>query len=164
MHLPSNDPYLDPARKQAIGLIKSYNLKEPPVPVFDIAAKEGLEVLVADTLDSEIAGFIDVAKGRVILNQADSPERQAFVVAHELGHWLLHRQEIIGQPDLTIFYRRRTLLDEVDPQQQEANAFAVELLVPSGWLEKYDDQPVSEIAKVFGVTTEVIGYVLSWKT
>ena len=70
-------------------------------------------------------------KPKVIVNSANSHARQRFTLAHELGH-------------IIIPWHTGTIIDELDPsvsfgewyeREQEANAFAAELLIPSEWLE-----------------------------
>ena len=50
-----------------------------------------------------------------------------------------------------------------DPKEKEANCFAANLLVPAELLEKYKDYNIDTIAKIFGVSQEVIGYRLQFE-
>ena len=73
------------------------------------------------------------------------PPRRRFTIAHELGHWILHKP---GQQKL--FCRRATLAPDQDPAaktdderpplpeiEQEANAFAAALLMPARLIERH---------------------------
>lgn len=79
-----------------------------------------------------LAGFI-VAAGRVgwaFVSAADPLPRRRFTAAHELGHFVLHR-ETMGRfradTDATL---READGDETDRMEREANRFAAELLMP----------------------------------
>jgi Zn-dependent peptidase ImmA (M78 family) len=144
-------------------LAENYVL-EPPVHVHEIAKNYGVEI--EETAFPEdmahIQGFI-VPKGDdravMYINANDSANRRTFTVAHELGHWLLHRDKILSDPDQAILYRVALGQLNEDPMEQEANAFAAELLVPMKFL-KMQAKSLSqeELARKFGVSAAVIGY------
>jgi Zn-dependent peptidase ImmA (M78 family) len=151
------------ARGESRKLLFELDIHEPPVPVQDIAERLGLKVEVWTFSTSEdISGFIDLSATKIVVNAEDVPQRQAFTIAHELGHWVLHREDLEKNPDMSIMYRQASLSAERDAKEQEANAFAAELLVPLAWLKKYMEYPAKVIAEVFGVSRDVIGYRLSW--
>lgn len=81
-----------------------------------------------ESLRFEIAGFMDRGTKTIGIVNTHSRECQRFTLAHELGHWLLHPEEVKFR-DSPI-----TALDAVslthDPAEREANAFAAELLMP----------------------------------
>ncbi|MBS1706752.1 MAG: ImmA/IrrE family metallo-endopeptidase [Armatimonadetes bacterium] len=150
-------PNYEQVVKKARDLLEEYCIEEPPVDVFALAEREGLSVIEAKFEDGRIAGLIDVPEERVIVNQDDAAPRQAFTVAHELGHWVLHRAKLLESPELSIQYRAG-YLEQNEAWEKEANAFAAELLVPRTWLPSYEHLPIEKIAQIFGVSKEVIGY------
>jgi hypothetical protein len=101
--------------------------------VADFLRREGVRADdLGDPADS-VAGFVFVA-GRVgwaFVRAADILPRRRFSAAHELGHFLLHR-EAMGRfradTDATL---QEAEGDTADEMEREANRFAVELLMPA---------------------------------
>ena len=108
---------------------------------------------------SEISGLLDFQNKIIFINIADSPARQRFTIAHELGHALLHRPELQNNPNLGIFYRK-PLHDEIfnSSEEQQANCFAANLLVPEKILRKIYSSCQSHtlLANIFNVSRQVI--------
>lgn len=141
-------------------MLKENFIIEPPVDVLEIARNTGLYVLEG-SFDrySDVAGYLDMNSGRIVVNEAEPSNRQAFTVAHEIGHYVLHLRELKDNPELGIVYRR-AIAGEKNPIEQEANCFAANLLVPKKFLARYLGQDRTRIAEIFGVSEEVIGYRL----
>jgi Zn-dependent peptidase ImmA (M78 family) len=137
---------------------------EPHVPIVDIARNYELLVKEVDlgSFGAKVAGFIDPLQKIIYVNQKDKPQRQAFTVAHELAHWILHQEKLHSEPDkYAVLYRMPLGAKTDDKVEKEANAFAARLLVPRELLEKYKDKSnVATIANIFGVSEELIGYRL----
>ena len=85
----------------------------------------------------------------IILNNALSEELQRFVCAHELAHSILHAD--LNVPKLT----RYTMFSR-DKFEIQANTFAVELLLPDGFLREYADCSIYQLAASVGVPKEFI--------
>ena len=153
------------AQREANRVLAENSVIEPPVPVISIAENYGLRVFVADFKGYEnVSGYIDLAAQRIFVNRNDSENRQAFTIAHEIGHHVLHAERLREDPDFSIMYRA-PIGGESDPVEQEANCFAANLLVPRQFLIEYQDLPLSKIAVIFGVSEEVASYrlkSLSW--
>jgi Zn-dependent peptidase ImmA (M78 family) len=154
----------DDARSAAAQVIENNYIEEPPVAIIDLARNYGLEVKSADfgAQSSVVSGYINPATKTILVNQDDPPTRQAFTVAHELGHWRMHQLELHADPDTyAILYRRPLGGPNGDPVERQANTFAANVLVPKKMLEKYKDHVSrAELADIFGVSQEVIGYRL----
>ncbi|MFN7390175.1 MAG: ImmA/IrrE family metallo-endopeptidase [Brevundimonas sp.] len=94
-----------------------------------IARELGLQ-LKASTLPAGVSGEIrpDGAGGFVIkVNRHDSSRRQRFTIAHEIAHYLLHRDQIgMGISDDALY---RSSLS--DAREAEANRLAADLLMPA---------------------------------
>lgn len=135
---------------------------EPPVDVYLLAANNGIEIKV-EAFPPEfvnVSGFINFESDHPIMyvNANDPPNRRKFTVAHELGHWLLHEKIIRNDSKKTVLFRM-ALGASKDPIEAEANAFAAELLVPMDMFEKEEDaKSVKDLADLFEVSTDVIGY------
>jgi len=153
-----DQPDYQKTRQRVDEVLKENFVLSPPVRIEDIAANYGLTLVEADLAD-DIAGFIDQTKKKIYVNKNDSDTRQAFTIAHELGHWLLHRTQLNSDPDkYAVLYRKPLGGSNGDPVEKEANFFAAHLLVPKSLLEKYKDEDPNTIAKIFGVSPEVVGY------
>ena len=138
----------------------------PPIDVYTIARSNGLDItekeFPADQAD--IAGFITVqdGRGRLFVNLLDGPSRRRFTIAHELGHWRLHRNELQNDPQRSVLFRIAIGKLNQDPVEKAANIYAANLLVPLDLLEQYKKSMNTEqLAKLFEVSTEVIGYRLN---
>ena len=152
------------AQAKADQVLAENLVTEPPVKVTEIARNYGLLVQEVDlgSFGSRVAGFIDPKQKIIYVNKEDKPQRQAFTVAHELAHWLMHESTLHSHPDkYAVLYRMPLGAPTEDLVEREANAFAAKLLVPKGMLEKYkDNADISTIASIFGVSDELIGYRL----
>jgi len=137
---------------------------EPPVRVTDIARNYDLLVEEVDlgSFGARVAGFIDPKQKIIYVNKKDKANKQAFTVAHELAHWLMHQDKLHSEPNkYAVLYRMPLGSPQNDEIEKEANAFAARLLVPKEMLEKYkDNSDISTIADIFGVSEELIGYRL----
>ena len=106
------------------------HLTNVPVKLGKLAADLGLEVFKS-TLNPGISGLIepsDTAKSRyrIRLNRFESTERQRFTLAHEISHFLLHRQDIGGGVIDDVLYRSGLS----DRKEVEANKLASVLIMP----------------------------------
>jgi len=153
------------ALREATKVLEENYVIEPPVDVRAIAGNYGIDIkeTVFPEKFSRVLGFITPNKDRetatMVINENDSEESKLFTIAHELGHWLLHKEEILKDPDKTVLLRTSLGDESKDDLEKEADAFAAELLVPMTFMEKIGkDESVEEIAKRFGVSKEVIGY------
>lgn len=137
-----------------------------PFPFGRILVEEnGLSISYSKKLPSNISGIIlydkNTKKYLIAVNEDKPKNRQYFSVAHEIGHFFLHKeilltQEIIiddGDAGLSsALYRLDEQQDSI--LEKEANNFAASLLMPEhlikkAWSELHD---VDECAKVFEVS------------
>src|SRR5215204_1141419 len=103
-----------------------------PVDVDGIARAHGIEILAED-LEDEISGMLIIRgqKATIGVNRWHHPHRQRFTVAHELGHYLLHRDALHLFVDASpVFYRRSGSAPADKIQERQANEFAAALLMP----------------------------------
>jgi len=153
---------IDSAKEKAYKVLADNYVTEPPVKVTDVARNYGLLAKEVDLGDFgyRVAGFIEPKQKIIYVNKADPPAKQAFTVAHELAHWIMHQKELISEPNkYAVLYRSPLGKTQEDPIEVQANAFAAHLLVPTEMLEKYKkDLSKHSIAKVFGVSDELVGY------
>ena len=153
-------PRWDLAEQTADGLTQDFSA--PPIPVLEIAENNGVNVVFADFGEhsERVSGLCDFKHARIYINQDDIPERQAFTMAHELGHWILHRDIFAKDPDNYTVLPRFTQPNQGDPMEKEANKFAATLLVPLRLLRPVRHAPVSQLASIFGVSRTMMEYRL----
>src|SRR5579871_3549866 len=82
------------ARAAAEKTLNDNFIEAPPVIIHELAENYGLTVFKATFEDAEIAGYIDFDKKWIVVNKEDSLMRQNFSIAHELGHWIMHPDEV----------------------------------------------------------------------
>lgn len=152
------------AKKEAQNVLKNNYIDMPPINVRELVGNYGLQLRFAEFPEqmSGVCGFLDTDEKAIWVNVKDSPNRQNFTIAHELGHWLLHREEIIDRPDSYHVLRRQPMGGEKDYRETEANSFAANLLVPTSMLKicKQGGFNKQMMADLFCVSQDVIGYRL----
>lgn len=106
-------------------------LQEVPVRVGALADALGIKV-VRSPLSPNISGLIKPspetrAGFEIRVNKYEVPERQRFTVAHELGHYLLHRHDIgAGGVVDSVMYRSAL----TSRKEAEANRIAADIVMP----------------------------------
>ena len=146
------------AAQEADKLTKNYS--KPPIPVRRIAEDSGIDVVFADfgKHSDSVAGFCDFSRAKLFVNRLDKTDRQSFTIAHELGHWILHRALFIANPTKYPVLPRYTMPNHDDPLEKEANHFAANLLVPKHLLEPVKNASVSSLAQAFGVSVTMMSF------
>lgn len=116
-----------------------------------IAEYLGIHIIIAPL--GNAAGYYKYMKRiRFIFINEDILENEAqfrVVMAHELGHALLHRNENCT------FMARHTLLS-TSRIEQEANLFAAQLLIPDDALEDYIGYTQEQFCSATGYPRELI--------
>jgi len=148
-----------------------------PVPIEDIVDSH-LGLLVRDVQDLSVApgapdlsdgqmlsGLLLPARGEIWVSAGegrDWPARRRFTIAHEAGHWCLHREV-----ERSVFCRSATVGPEAEDLvpappnlEHEANAFAAAVLMPPQLIrEHYDTGPgyFERLCSLFGVSGAAMG-------
>ncbi len=102
----------------------------------------------------------DAAEWGIFYNSAASPERRRFTIAHELGHFILHRdrQQRFNCDEESIY----SGIDTIRAIEREADDFASNLLMPGDLLRQWissqsiDLHLLSAIARRFQVSFEAL--------
>jgi Zn-dependent peptidase ImmA (M78 family) len=148
------------AEREAIRLLNESGIFEPPVNPVEIAHTIGMHVnFVSFSGESEgVSGLYDPAQNAIFVNQEEAGVRQTFTIAHELGHRVLHQEWATSEAYKVLWRdpRRQTK----DRWEQEANAFAANLLMPRQMVDRYRSLPISSVAKIFAVSESVATYRL----
>ena len=130
---------------------------EPPIPVYRIARENEVEVYTADfgKFSNRFSGLCDFENNNIYLNEKDTPERQYLTAAHEFGHWILHREHYIANPERYALMPKKKAFgndNSDDPMEEEANRFAICLLMPRLLVKKFHPHySPSELAEMFAI-------------
>lgn len=163
MCIPINKIY----GKNALDVLTEFgNLNEIPVNLGKLLKKIGISALPMNFSDLEkklnkghILGLVLATKKEAVIyySENDTPNRQRFTIAHELGHICSHLK-----PDTNDYPYIDWRIEEESNNEYEkcANIFAGELLIP---LHKLKDIylsirfPISnDLANIFGVSVNVM--------
>lgn len=115
-------------------------ITELPVRVSELCRNMGIPIYL-DELNDGNSGKSLIVSGQpvIIVNKTDSPERQRFTAAHELGHIMLGH---VGKYKLV----NREPSPNDNPIEQAANVFASRLLAPACVLWGCNIHTADEIA------------------
>jgi predicted transcriptional regulator len=116
-------------QKTPVEIVGSF-LDRVPVDLEGMARSLGLGVQRDPDMPSDISGKIEKAGAgyRITVNGKHPPQRQRFTLAHEIAHYVLHR-DLIGDGVIdNAMYRSARLSDEIERQ---ANRYAADLLMPA---------------------------------
>ncbi|WP_113384945.1 ImmA/IrrE family metallo-endopeptidase [Rhizobium mayense] len=144
-------------KRKARELLEEAGVEHPPVNPISMAREHGLNVkFVSFSGDfAQVSGFYDPDEEAIYINKNESPLRQTFTIAHELGHALLHK-EWAASDGYKVFWRDPERNND-DPHEKEANAFAAHLLVPRNLLDQYyRNLSESDLSKLFAVSVPAI--------
>lgn len=129
-----------------------------PVPVVAIAQELGLKVYTLDTFPDDLSGMIKKENNGsygIYVNSEHHSNRRRFTIAHEIGHFILHKKYIgDGIVDDALY---RSGLGTI--METEANALAAEILMPYHLLSQHSspDRSINEMADIFKVSIASMG-------
>lgn len=154
-------------------ILEEMSIKRPAVNVERIAKERGLKVIPFE-LGEDVSGvlYIENGKGTIGYNPIDSEVRRRFTIAHELGHYELHRlnKEIfVDNKEFKVLFRDQRSSTGEFLIEQEANAFAAALLMPRDLLIKEiakknidlsdgNSDVISELATKFKVSAQAMTF------
>ncbi len=104
----------------------------PPINLSKIIQQVGLSIKFGNFKNADIDGAYERSSKTVFISKSAPYVRQAFTIAHELGHYFLHSNKKIE-----IFYGHSLFAHENNRQEQEAHCFAASLLMPKNIILKY---------------------------
>lgn len=147
------------ARRTPTKMIIDRFKQEPPVNIVGLAEALGLHV-EEDDLGPEFAGEIfrdeDSDSGYSIrVNSPDVLVRKRFTVAHEIAHYLLHRDRITDRLRDDNMYRSGL----GDQREQAANRLAADLLMPAKVIRDLRAQGIGspeEMSERLGVSLQAM--------
>lgn len=129
-------------------IVSYYKRKTGTADPFAIADQLGILYQICDL---QFEGCYMFLKNHryIFINQSLSEHEQRLVMAHELGHALLHRKENC------YFIRNKTLLLN-SKKEIEANKFAMELLLPDSFFDEYREFTIEQISRMAGYHQKLI--------
>lgn len=134
-----------------------------PVKVGALATELGLEVVTAP-MPLNISGLIkpnDDKTGFVIkVNKFESKRRQRFTIAHEIAHFLLHRDRIQGGVVDSTLYRSKLS----SRLEAEANRLAADILMPRELIKRHahewsgysESARIEKMSEIFDVSKQAM--------
>lgn len=162
--MPYAKANLNKSKKEADYILKNNYITEPPIDIKELVGNYDLVIKYAKFPENmaNVCGFLDIVNKEIYVNVEDSPYRQNFTIAHELGHWIMHKEMIAKDPSAYKVLMRQPIGGEKDYREIEANAFAANLLVPTEMLKvcKKANLSSQEMVNIFGVSSSVIGFRL----
>ena len=132
-----------------------------PVPIDRIIQDIGLP-LSYEALEDHISGYIERADGsyRIVVNANHAPTRQRFTAAHELGHYIYHR-DLLGDGVGDNRAYRSDDTNRPNPNirpihERQANSFAANVLMPRHRLADVAGESTAELATRFNVSQQAM--------
>lgn len=142
--------------------------KEIPVQLGAMAKDLGVSVKLS-TLKPGISGHIRCENGEytIRINRHEVRERQRYTLAHELAHFLLHRDEInrLGEIEDNVLYRSGAS----ETIEYEANRLAADIIMPIAAVRRElkrlepltSEEAIDRLAEVFRVSRAAMEIRLS---
>lgn len=163
-----------PIKKIAAGLLKRANVTDIPIRIKEVAEYLNVNVEPAE-LGGDISGILVVRKkgGTIGYNHSEPNVRQRFSIAHELGHYVLHREmmPLFVDRGYAVAFRDQNSSSGDIQQEREANAFAAAILMPEelirAELDKLDfdlggdEESLRTLSANFEVSTQAMSYRLA---
>lgn len=159
-------------KKETEAIIARFNVTSLPIKIEDIAKKAGVRV-TPYAFDDDISGVLVIEKGEGTIgyNQSESRVRRRFTIAHEYGHYCLHREKssVFMDKGFHAMFRSKQsgMTEDTQLLEKEANMFAAYILMPDNLLiseiDKIDfdlgsEDDIKNLAKIFDVSSQAMYY------
>ncbi len=135
--------------------------KKPPLDLKALAKDLGIGLFTTEEWSDNISGSIlqnEKSKSgySIYVNVHHHKNRQRFTIAHEIAHFILHKDKIgNGIQDDVLF--RSNLTNQLE---KEANLFAADLLMPLNLIEESSTSDIEELAEKFKVSPQAMAIKL----
>lgn len=153
-------------------ILQELNIKSPKgIKLEKIAKHLGVDIKGED-MDFDVSGLFVMKndKSYIRYNNSESEQRQRFTIAHELGHFVLHKEDkplFIDKMEQVLYRNFDSSTGEIK-KEREANAFAASLLMPKFLLNQVISKSPLETKKVvaylaneFNVSEQAMSFRLS---
>lgn len=136
----------------AVNLARQIANKETNIDPYYLCKLLGISII--DNYSLEKDGYLICSNGAKLIfasAKVKNLHRKKFIIAHEIGHFLLHQNQMYCCTDIGENSNQRI---NTPVQEKQANAFASELLLPMDSLVSYMPKnhiSFSEISKIAGI-------------
>lgn len=134
-------------------LIDQYKIFQGYTRIVELANLLGMKVKPTLFNDDNVAGMLKFENNEIniYINEYQSVNRQRFTIAHEIGHYILHR-DLVANQKTSVFYRK-DFNNFKDPIEAQANRFAASILMPQDMVKglyklQFDADSIANILKV----------------
>lgn len=126
-------------------LVLKYKTRDP----FEMI--KGMNVILVFYPLDGVRGFYQYFQRNniIYIDETLSKHDKAFVLAHEIGHMILHKKSN------AIFMDSRTQF-KTSKYESEANKFAIELLISDESLSEYLNCSIEQLSQIYGYHQEII--------
>lgn len=126
-------------------LVRKYKTRDP----FEMI--KGMNVILVFYPLDGIRGFYQYFQRNniIYIDETLSEHDKAFVLAHEIGHMILHKKSN------AIFMDSRTQF-RTSKYENEANKFAIELLISDESLSEYLNCSIEQLSQIYGCHQKLI--------
>ena len=134
------------------------NTQDVPIDVRAVAHKNGIKILEGSLEQAHLSALLVYKNGKYFIgvNESHPEQRKRFSIAHELGHYFLHRKmfHMDAEPDEGfIMFRDINSALGIKKEEIEANVFAANLLMPKAiFQEQWKNGDLASLAKFFDVS------------
>lgn len=149
--------------KECLDVIKKH-WNVAPVDVRAISYELGVPIMYAN-LPHNISGMIqrDDNGYKIVVNSNHATVRQRFTIAHELGHYIYHR-DLLGKGVGDTLAYRADQTEMPNPSitilhERQANTFAANLLMPNHLVKELQARGIKmpeELAQTLGVSVDAL--------
>ena len=120
--------------------------------VFELVDYFNINVIETDLGSSTLGMYRYIKRNKFIfLNNDLEHYQKKFVLAHELGHAILHS-------DLNCFFLEKKTLYLKNKFEIEANKFAVELLVSDDDLKELEGYTIEQMSAILNIPSDLLIY------
>lgn len=113
---------------QAIDVARHFTGKTACYNPFSLCTQLDIPVIIDKELNKE--GYLICSDGQKMIfvsSKVQNKHRQKFIIAHEVGHFLMHQNQMYACSNVSLSSNAKV---NTSRQEREANAFATEFLAP----------------------------------
>lgn len=145
-------------------LLEECGIQDPPINLRAVAKHLDLEIM-EDKFEDALAGVLLRDEKVIAVNTAHSEARKNFSIAHEIGHYVLHKN--LNEFFDGVYKREKIENTANNVFEMQANEFAAALLMPKTKVihaiqqsNKLNGNIISELASQFKVSEQAMSFRL----
>jgi len=140
-----------------------HDLSFPENSILEVAEKLGISVKTA-IFKEDVVGLLDYGTenqgAQIFISETDNEKKRNFTIAHEIGHLLLHH---VNSGRLKIDRHDMQAFAQKSVDEEEADYFAAELLVPQTKLKEIIFKARMLEWDLINYSTNLMLFIISWK-